>query len=97
MAFAEEMIPQLRSLAKKLVDFEMYSDLSAVADLLAAFKSGKWPGLSLDDQEFYLEKMQGTFHVRGMGDSPAGYEPEYRFILERVDRELRGLRKKKNA
>ena len=97
MPFAEEMIPPLRALARKLVDLEMYSHLSSVADLLAAFKSGNWPKLSLEDQEFYLEKMESTFHVRGIGDTPAGDEPEYRFILTRVDQEARALRKKKNA
>ena len=94
MAFAEEMIVPLRRLAKKLIEFEMYPDLSTVADLLAAFKSGKWPALSYEDQEFYLEKMKSTFHPRGMGDSPIGNEPDYEFVLARVNAEYRAIRRK---
>jgi len=93
MAFAEEMIPPLRVLAKKLIDQEMYHYLSSVADLLAAFKSGNWPKLSFQDQASYLEKMEGTFHPRGMGDSPVGSEPEYDFILARITQEQRAVRK----
>lgn len=95
MAFADSMIPPLRSLAKRLLELEMYQDLSAVADLLAAFKSGNWPRLSFEDQESYLEKMQGTFHPRGMGDSPIRDEPAYDLVLTLVDAELRGVRRKK--
>lgn len=94
MAFADDMIPPLRALAKKLVDFEMYHDLSTVADLLAAFKSGNWPKLSFEDQASYLEKMKMTFHPRGMGDSRVGSEPEYDYVLDRVDLELRAIRRK---
>lgn len=95
MAFAEDMTPPLRSLAKKLVDLEQYSHLSAVADLLSAFSSGNWPKLGMEDQEFYLEKMEGTFHFRGMGDTPAGSTPEFEFIVARIAQERRALRKTK--
>jgi len=94
MPFAEDMIPPLRSLAHKLIDFELYGYLSEVAQLLAAFQSGNWPKLSYDDQEIYLEKMQGTFHVRGMGDTEAAGEPEYGLICDRVYHELRSVRRK---
>jgi hypothetical protein len=95
MAFADEMIPPLRILAKKLIDQEMYGYLSEVADLLSAFKSGNWPKLSYEDQAVYLEKMSGTFHPRGMGDSEIGQEPEYEFVLSRIMLEEKAVRKKK--
>jgi hypothetical protein len=95
MAFADEMIPPLRILAKKLIDQEMYAGLSSVADLLTAFKSGNWPKLSYEDQEIYLQKMSGTFHPRGMGDSEIGQLPEYQFVIARIMSEEKAVRKKK--
>ncbi len=95
MPFAEDMLPRLKPLAKKLVEHEMYGWLSDVADLLAAFKSGNWPKLSVEDQERYLEKMKITFHVRGMGDSVLGNDPDYQFVADRVDRELMSVRRQK--
>ena len=95
MSFAEDMIPRLKPLAKKIIDHELFGDLSDVGDLLAAFKSGNWPKLSLEDQERYLEKMTATFHPRAMGDSALSDDSDYRFIVERVDLELRATRRKK--
>ncbi len=95
MPFAEDMLPPLRTLAKKLVDLEMYAYLSEVADLLNAFGSGNWPKLSVEDQEHYLKKMESTFHVRGMGDTPAGDGPEFLFVMTRIAHEIRALQKKK--
>lgn len=95
MPFAEDMLPRLKPLAKKLVEHEMYGWLSDVADLLAAFKSGNWPKLSVEDQERYLEKMKITFHVRGMGDSVLGNDHDYQFVADRVDRELISVRRQK--
>lgn len=88
------MTPPLRSLAKQLIDLEMYSHLSDIGDLLTAFHGGSWSRLGLEDQTFYLEKMQGTFHIRSMGETAVGDTPEYRFIVTRIDQELWVLRKK---
>ena len=92
MPFADEMIPPLRALARKLIDYEMYLYLSSVAELLAAFKSGNWPKLSREDQQHYLENMKGTFHPKGMGDGLCG-EPEYDLICELIESELWALRR----
>ncbi len=94
MPFADDMIPPLRNLARKLIDYEMYGYLSQVADLLSAFKSGNWPKLSYEDQEIYLEKMQITFHVRGMGDSEVGDEPDYQYASKRIYDELHAISRK---
>lgn len=95
MPFPEDMLPRLKPLAKKLIDHEMFGWLSDVGDLLAAFKSGNWPKLSFEDQERYLEKMTDTFHPRGMGDSVLCDDPDYRYVAERVDLELKAIRRKK--
>ena len=95
MPFSDDMLPRLKPLAKKLVDHEMFGWLSDVSDLLAAFKSGNWPKLSLEDQERYLEKMTDTFHPRGMGDSVLSDDPDYRYVSERVDLELKAIRRKR--
>ena len=95
MPFAEDMLPRLKPLATKLVEHEMYAWLSEVADLLAAFKSGNWPKLSIEDQERYLEKMKITFHVRGMGDSVLGSDSDYQYVADRVDLEIKAIRRQK--
>ena len=94
MPFAEEMLARLRPLAKRLIECEMYDHLSDVADLLAGFKSGNWRTLSDEDQEHYLNKMKETFHVRGMGDSELGDDPDYRYVVERVSQELAAVRRR---
>lgn len=95
MPFAEDMLPRLKPLAKQLIEHEMYGWLSDVADLLAAFKSGNWPKLSVEDQERYREKMQVTFHVRGMGDSVLGNDSNYQFVADRVHLELKAIRRQR--
>jgi len=95
MPFVEDMLPRLKPLARKLVDEELFGYLSDVGDLLAAFKSGNWPKLSVEDQERYLEKMTVTFHVRGMGDSALGSDPDYSYVAERIALELKALRRQK--
>ena len=88
MPFAEDMLPRLKPLAKKLLEYDEYGWLSDVADFIATFRSGKWLRLSIDDQERYLKKMKDTFHVRGMGDSALGSDSDYVFVANRVDLEL---------
>ncbi len=42
----------------------------------------------------YLEQMQIDFHVRGMGDSKYGSDPDYSAIHELIELEFRAVRRR---
>ena len=96
MKFDERMMNHLKPLASKFLENEEFYYLSKIAEMMVGFSSGGWNKLGDDEREFYLVKLKGDFHVRGMGESTSCWnDADYNAINELIDAEYRALSRKK--
>lgn len=88
------MITHLESLAAKTLKSRHFSYLKTAADLLVGLSGPGWSRLSDEDKQRYLEQMKVDFHVRGMGDSEFGADPDYLAIRDLIELEFQAVRRR---
>ncbi len=78
----------LKGLCHLLIDSNLFGYLPDLANLAIAVQSGRWDQQGIDEQIFWLKRLQSILGMRALGDSWPLDEPNYRALSDLVDSEL---------
>jgi hypothetical protein len=87
----KRMLPHLEGLAGTMLKNRDFHNLKTVVDLLVGLDGPAWSQLSDEEKLRYLEEMQNDFHIRAMGDSVYGDDPNYGAIHDLIASEFRAV------